>query len=76
MQFTDASGEFSERGPNHRLAGTASRRGNSLCLETPGILLGRPHCGPIYRNPAGAPESQDEYIYLNAYLAKRFTAAP
>jgi tetratricopeptide (TPR) repeat protein len=76
MQYTDAKGAFVERGPSHRLAGTASRKGDLLCLETPGVLLGRPHCGPIYRNPGGTPESQDEYIYLNAYLAKRFTTTP
>ncbi len=76
MQYVDAEGAFVERGPSHRLAGTASRKGDLLCLETPGVLLGRPHCGPIYRNPTGTSESQDEYIYLNAYLAKRFTATP
>jgi len=76
MQYVDAKGAFIERGPNHRLAGTASRKGDLLCLETPGVLLGRPHCGPIYRNPTGTSESQDEYLYLNAYLAKRFTATP
>jgi tetratricopeptide (TPR) repeat protein len=76
MQYVDAKGAFVERGPSHRLAGTASRKGNLLCLETPGVLLGRPHCGPIYRNPTGTSENQDEYLYLNAYLAKRFTATP
>jgi len=76
MQYVDAKGAFVERGPSYRLAGTASRKGDLLCLETPGVLLGRPHCGPIYRNPTGTSDSQDEYIYLNAYLAKRFTATP
>jgi tetratricopeptide (TPR) repeat protein len=76
MQYVDADGAFIERGPDYQLVGTASRQGDDLCLNTPGVLLGRPQCGPIYRNPTGAPESQDEYIYLNAYLAKRFTATP
>ena len=76
MQYVGANGDFVERGPNYRISGTASRKGDTLCLEVPGILLGRQHCGPIYRNPDGTPEKLDEFIYLNAYLAKRFTMRP
>ena len=76
MQYVNADGAFIERGPNHQLVGTASRDGDYLCLQTPAVLLGRPQCGPIYRNPTGTPENQDEYTYLNAYLAKSFTVTP
>jgi hypothetical protein len=47
-----------------------------LCLQSPAVLMGRQHCGPIYRNPSGNRESQDEYIYPNAFRLKRFSVSP
>jgi hypothetical protein len=44
-----------------------------LCLTFPALSLGRPLGGPIYRNPAATADKQDEYTYLNAYEAKRFS---
>ncbi len=75
MQYVETDGTFIERGPNMQVTGAASRRGDLLCLTFPALSLGRPLCGPIYRNPAGSPDHQDEYTYLNAYEAKRFSIA-
>jgi adenylate cyclase len=76
MQYTDADGSFVLRGPSHQLVGTASRDGDLLCMQSPAVLLERRHCGPIYRNPAGTPENQDEYTFVNAYGIRRFTTLP
>jgi adenylate cyclase len=73
MQYVESDGAFVERGPNTQLTGTASRHGDLLCLQFPALFLGRPLCGPIYRNPTGTPESRDEYSYLNGYEVKRFS---
>jgi TolB-like protein/class 3 adenylate cyclase/Tfp pilus assembly protein PilF len=75
MQYVETDGTFIERGPNMQVTGGASRRGNLLCLTFPALSMGRPLCGPIYRNPTGSPDHQDEYTYLNAYEAKRFSVA-
>jgi adenylate cyclase len=73
LQYVEADGAFVERGPNMQVTGTASRQGDLLCLTFPALNLGRPLCGPIYRNPAGTPDKQDEYTYLNGYEVKRFS---
>ena len=73
LQYVEADGTFVERGPNMQVTGAASRQGDLLCLTFPALNLGRPLCGPIYRNPAGTPDKQDEYTYLNGYEVKRFS---
>ena len=75
-QYMQADGGFIERGPDYQLAGTASLNNDMLCLQSPAVLMGRQHCGPIYRNPSGNRESQDEYIYPNAFRLKRFSVSP
>ena len=76
MQYVQANGAFIERGPDYQLVGTVSRIGDMLCLQSPALLLGRQDCGPIFRNPSGTPEQQDEYTYPNAYALKQFSATP
>jgi adenylate cyclase len=73
VQYVEAGGAFVERGPSMQVTGAASRQGDLLCLTFPALNLGRPLCGPIYRNPAGTPDQQDEYTYLNGYEVKRFS---
>ena len=76
VQYVEADGAFVERGPNMQVTGAASRQGDLLCLTFPALQLGRPLCGPIYRNPTGTPDKQDEYTYLNGYEVKRFSVTP
>jgi TolB-like protein/class 3 adenylate cyclase/lipoprotein NlpI len=76
MQYVQANGAFIERGPDYQLVGTVSRKGDMLCFQSPAILLGRQHCGPVFRNPTGTPEQQDEYTYPNAYGLKKFSTTP
>jgi adenylate cyclase len=76
LQYVQADGAFIERGPDYQLVGTVSRIGDMLCLQSPAVLLERQLCGPIFRNPSGTPEQQDEYTYPNAYALKQFSATP
>jgi TolB-like protein/class 3 adenylate cyclase/Tfp pilus assembly protein PilF len=76
MQYVQANGAFIERGPDYQLVGTVSRNGDMLCLQSSALLLGRQDCGPIFRNPSGTPEHQDQYTYPNAYALKHFSATP
>lgn len=76
LQYVQANGAFIERGPDYQLVGTVSRIGDMLCLQSPALLLGRQDCGPIFRNPSGTPEHQNEYTYPNAYALKQFSAMP
>jgi adenylate cyclase len=76
VQYVQANGAFIERGPDYQLLGTVSRKGDMLCFQSPAILLGRQHCGPVFRNPTGTPEQQDEYTYPNAYGLKKFSTTP
>ena len=73
VQYVEADGAFVERGPNMQVTGAASRQGDLLCLTFPALHLGRPLCGPMYSNPTGTPDKQDEYTYLNGYEVKRFS---
>ena len=72
-QYVQADGRFIERGPDYQVTGTAVIKDDMLCLESPALLLGRQHCGPIYRNPAGAAETRDEFVHPSAYRLKRFS---
>ncbi len=76
MQYMQANGAFIERGPDYQLSGTASRIGDMFCLRSPTVLRGRQDCGPIFRNPSGTPEHQDQYTYPNATALKQFSATP
>jgi len=56
--------------------GSVSLEGNMLCQRSDVFLMGRKHCGYIYRNPEGTPEAKDEYVYVNADAIYRFSVAP
>ncbi len=73
MRYTDRDGSFVERGSENQSVGTATRDGDLLCLQTPGLFMGRRYCGPLYRNPNGTPEKQDEYSFVSASGIRRFT---
>ena len=75
VQFMQANGAFVERGADYQLVGDAFREGDLLCLQTPTVLMGRVHCGPIFRNPSGSAAQQDDYVYPNAYQLKRFSVS-
>jgi len=73
--FFQANGGFVERSIDSQFSGTATRRGDELCIESPAIMLGRPLCGPIFRNPPGDREGQEAYSYVNGFWLKHFTVS-
>ncbi len=60
---------------NTLLNGSAFVRDDELCERYEGFLLGREFCGPIFRNPAGSAEEQNEYVQVTPFLVRYFTVA-
>jgi TolB-like protein/class 3 adenylate cyclase/tetratricopeptide (TPR) repeat protein len=58
------------------IVGTASLQGDRLCLEYPAFLMGRRHCGFVYRNPSSTSKSNSPYIYVNVDTMKYFAVEP
>ena len=46
-----------------------------LCLKFPALALGRPVCGPVYRNIADGQGETSEFTYVNALGVKHFDVA-
>jgi adenylate cyclase len=63
----EASGDFAVRAGTGLISGTASLDGDLFCTRSPAVLLGRRQCSPVYRNPGGTADTQDEYVYPNTY---------
>jgi TolB-like protein/class 3 adenylate cyclase/Flp pilus assembly protein TadD len=61
QQFT-GDGRVVLRDEMSLLTGTAWLDGNRLCTDFPSSLILRKDCGFVYRNPGGAPDSQNEFV--------------
>src|SRR5215475_4835764 len=70
LQFS-RDGKTAFRTPTQIVTGTAFVDGDMLCQQSDNVLLGRPRCGPIYRQKHGANEP--EYTYVNAYFVFHFS---
>ena len=57
------------------LNGTAYIKDDQLCERFEGFVLGRDLCGPVYQNPGGSAENQDQYIYVNPTTVNTFTVS-
>jgi adenylate cyclase len=57
------------------MTGTATVNNDELCERFDLFLLGKAGCGPIYRNPGGASEDQNEYVYVNPTTVRYFSVA-
>jgi adenylate cyclase len=66
-------GGFIHRRADYQFTGSYRVEKNELCLEAPGVLMGREHCGPIYRNPDEAGEGAATYSYPTAYGLRLFS---
>ena len=73
IQEISESGTLAYRSAQSFLTGNVSVEQDMLCQSFQGYLSGRKLCGYIYRNAAGAAETQDEYIYITADAAKYFS---
>ena len=61
QQFTN-DGRVAFRGRASLLTGTVKLKGDLLCIEFPGAMLGREECGYVYRNPGEGSEQRIEYV--------------
>jgi adenylate cyclase len=76
VQEISKSGTLAYRDTAALRTGSVSVEGNMLCQRSEAYLMGRKHCGYLYRNPGGAPESRDEYVYVNADAFYGFSVVP
>lgn len=66
-------GGFIHRGADYQFTGSYWIAKDELCLEAPGVVMGREHCGPIYRDPDGAAGGAGTYSYPTAYGLRQFS---
>jgi adenylate cyclase len=76
VQETSANGTFAYRDTLTLITGDMSVVGNMLCQQTVAFLMGREHCGYVYRNPDGTPDTKEEYIYVSPQAIYRFSLRP
>jgi adenylate cyclase len=76
VQEISANGTFAYRDTLTLITGDMSVVGNMLCQQTEAFLMGRKHCGYVYRNPDGTPDAKEEYIYVSPYAIYRFSVRP
>jgi len=76
VQQISTDGTLAFRSPSTFIVGSASVQGDSLCLQYPAFLMGRRHCGFVYRNPDASSEDSGEYVYVNIDTVKYFSVEP
>jgi adenylate cyclase len=74
MQVT-AMGEYAQRGPQGLIAGKVTFEGDLMCMQSGAVAVGRKFCSPLYRNPGGSREGQDEYVFPDVATIWYFTVA-
>lgn len=65
------SGTMALRFPTMFATGSAQVRGDDLCLQQPGLALGREVCGPVYKANRSKPDALP-YTYVNAHIVFHF----
>jgi adenylate cyclase len=71
-----ANGDFALSSQNSIITGTFSLEGDLFCTQSAATLLGRKFCGPLYRNPQGSSQTQDEYIWPDSVMVWYFSISP
>ena len=76
IQEISEDGRVAYRDTLTLITGVISAEGNKLCQQYEALLMGRKHCGYVYRNPGGTSEAKDEYVYASPYAIYRFSVKP
>ena len=76
LQQISESGVLAYRSRNSIRTGTVSIRDDKLCHRIEGTTLDQEMCGPIYRNPAGTAETQNEFVALTPDSVRYFSLMP
>ncbi len=73
FQHIDRSGSMAYRSKNSIQSGTVSIRQGMLCQRFDGTALNKYLCGYVFRNPDGANETQNDYIFSGPDTLRYFT---
>jgi adenylate cyclase len=71
-----ADGDFALSSQSSIITGAFSVDGNLFCTQSTATLLGRKFCAPVYRNPQGSSETQDEYAWPDSVTVWYFSVSP
>lgn len=75
MEYIEQIGEngaLAHRNMASMLVGNTTVQGDMYCQKFQARLLGRWNCGPIFENPRGHPETENQYVYINALSVREF----
>jgi hypothetical protein len=61
--------------PTRPFTGTWRIEGNSVCITTPGIVLGQKYCDSMFRDMDRWSDQDPRYVQLNAFGLFRFGVA-
>jgi len=75
IQQFDENGLIAYRSANSLYTGEATVEDGMLCTRSETSRLGRKQCGYVYRNPAGLPRENNEYVYVNISSLMEFSVA-
>jgi tetratricopeptide (TPR) repeat protein len=72
----DARGDYAQRGSQGLTAGKVLFREDLMCMQSGAVAIGREFCSPVYRNPGGSRQSQDEYVFPDLTTVWYFSLSP
>lgn len=73
----NSKGVFALRSQKDNLiTGDYAVEGNVFCTQSSATLLGRKFCSPIYHNPQGSSEKQNEYVFADSATVWYFSVSP
>ncbi|MGX5843606.1 adenylate/guanylate cyclase domain-containing protein [Mesorhizobium sp. ArgA1] len=70
-----ANGDFALSSQSSIITGASSLDGNLFCTQSTATLLGRKFCAPVYRNPQGSSETQDEFVWPDSVTVWYFSVS-
>ena len=73
LQQISENGDLAYRSRNSIQTGNVAIRHDKLCQRIQGSTLDKEMCGYIYRNPAGAAESQNEFVVVTPDSLRYFS---
>lgn len=71
-----ANGDVALSSQSSIITGTSSMDGDLFCTQSTATLLGRKFCAPVYRNPQGRGDTQDEYAWPDSVTVWYFSVSP
>jgi adenylate cyclase len=73
IQQINKDGKTAYRDSRLLMSGETWVERGTICYHFTGSNIGRKYCHPIYRNPEGSPDAQNEYIEVGLISIKFFS---